>query len=62
MVHAYLQSGVLRRVDKAPEFIFPTYLVYSREKDSPALQQAIAILHEVIAEDIDWSQRWDYEI
>ncbi|MBO3277671.1 LysR family transcriptional regulator [Pseudomonas schmalbachii] len=62
VVHAYLQSGVLRRVDKAPEFIFPTYLVYSREKDSPALQQAIAILHEVIAEDIDWSQRWDYEI
>ncbi|MNZ41086.1 HTH-type transcriptional regulator GltR [compost metagenome] len=62
VVHAYLQSGVLRRVDKAPEFIFPTYLVYSREKDSPALQQAIAILREVIAEDIDWSQRWDYEI
>ncbi|MNO79526.1 transcriptional regulator HdfR [compost metagenome] len=62
VVHAYLRSGVLRRVDKAPEFIFPTYLVYSREKDSPALQQAIAILREVIAEDIDWSQRWDYEI
>ena len=61
MVHSYLQAGVLERVPLAPEFIYPTYLVYSREKDSPALQNALAILREVVAGDIDWSQRWDYE-
>ncbi|MED5608305.1 MULTISPECIES: LysR family transcriptional regulator [Pseudomonas] len=61
VVHSYLQAGVLERVPLAPEFIYPTYLVYSREKDSPALQNALAILREVVAEDIDWSQRWDYE-
>lgn len=61
VVHSYLQAGVLERVPQAPEFIFPTYLVYSRDKDSPALQRAFAVLREVVAEDIDWSQRWDYE-
>jgi DNA-binding transcriptional LysR family regulator len=61
VVHSYLQAGVLERVPLAPEFIYPTYLVYSREKDSPALQNALAILREVVAGDIDWSQRWDYE-
>ncbi|MBB1607922.1 MULTISPECIES: LysR family transcriptional regulator [unclassified Pseudomonas] len=61
VVHSYLKAGVLERVPLAPEFIYPTYLVYSREKDSPALQNALAILRELVAGDIDWSQRWDYE-
>lgn len=61
VVHSYLQAGVLERVAQAPEFIFPTYLVYSRDKDSAALQRAFAVLRDVVAEDIDWSQRWDYE-
>ncbi|SDI44366.1 LysR family transcriptional regulator [Pseudomonas panipatensis] len=61
VVHSYLAAGVLQRVERAPEFIYPTYLVYSREKDSPTLQRALAVLREVVADDIDWSQRWDYE-
>ncbi|MNT31349.1 hypothetical protein D3C72_1671800 [compost metagenome] len=59
VVQGHLDSGELERVEKAPEFTYPTYLVYSREKDSPALRQAIGILREVAAEDIDWSRRWD---
>lgn len=35
MVQHYLDKKVLRRVSKAPEFSYPTYLVYSRERDSP---------------------------
>ncbi|TWI58655.1 DNA-binding transcriptional LysR family regulator [Pseudomonas duriflava] len=59
VVQHYLDSGVLRRVERAPEFAYPTYLVYSRDRDTPALQQAIQHLRDVVAEDSDWSQRWE---
>ncbi|WP_409283482.1 LysR family transcriptional regulator [Pseudomonas protegens] len=58
VVQSYLDSGVLERVEKAPEFNFPTYLLYARERDSAELQQAFAVLREVIEQDHDWSQRW----
>lgn len=59
VVQHYLDNGVLERVPKAPEFSYPVYLVYSRERDSEALQQAFSLLREVVARDSDWSQRWD---
>ncbi|AZD79598.1 LysR family transcriptional regulator [Pseudomonas chlororaphis] len=59
VVQSYLDSGVLERVEKAPEFNFPTYLLYARERDSVELQRAFEVLREVIASDTDWSQRWD---
>ncbi|KAF1029853.1 MAG: HTH-type transcriptional regulator GltR [Pseudomonas sp.] len=59
VVQSYLDSGVFERVHKAPEFSFPTYLVYSRERDSAVLQQAAALLREVVKAEGDWSQRWD---
>lgn len=59
VVQRYLDSGVLARMEKAPEFSYPTYLVYSRERDSAVLQQAFALLREVVRSDTDWSQRWD---
>ncbi|NBA95483.1 LysR family transcriptional regulator [Pseudomonas sp. R5(2019)] len=59
VVQHYLDKKVLRRVSKAPEFSCPTYLVYSRERDSAPLQQAITLLREVVGQDTDWSQRWD---
>ncbi|MCP1478876.1 DNA-binding transcriptional LysR family regulator [Pseudomonas chlororaphis] len=59
VVQSYLDSGVLERVEKAPEFNFPTYLLYARERDSAQLQQAFEVLRDVIASDTDWSQRWD---
>jgi DNA-binding transcriptional LysR family regulator len=58
VVQSYLDSGVLERVPLAPEFSFPTYLVYSRDNQSPALQQAIDLLREIVKEKGDWSQRW----
>lgn len=58
VVQSYLDSGVLERVEKAPEFSFPTYLLYARERDSVELQQAFDVLREVIKGDNDWSQRW----
>lgn len=59
VVQSYLDSGVLERVSKAPEFSYPTYLIYSRERDTEVLQQAFTLLREAVKEDSDWSQRWD---
>lgn len=59
VVQSYLDKGVLRRVPRAPEFSYPTWLVYSRERDSAQLQQAFDLLRELVRNDPDWSQRWD---
>ncbi|MFG5864520.1 LysR family transcriptional regulator [Metapseudomonas sp. CR1201] len=59
VVQSYLDKKVLKRVSKAPEFSYPTYLVYSRNRDSTTLQQAFALLRDVVSQDTDWSQRWD---
>ncbi|MGC3136610.1 LysR family transcriptional regulator, partial [Pseudomonas aeruginosa] len=39
-VSSYLDGGTLQRVEQAPEFAYPTYLVYSRERLSPTLRHA----------------------
>jgi len=59
VVQSYLDSGVLERVPKAPEFNYPTYLIYSRDRDSSILQQAFDGLRQIVKDDSDWSQRWD---
>lgn len=59
VVQSYLDNGALERVSKAPEFNYPIYLVYSRERDSDVLQEAFALLREEVRQDSDWSQRWD---
>ncbi|MEE3158793.1 MAG: LysR family transcriptional regulator [Pseudomonadota bacterium] len=59
VVQSYLDSGQLQRVPRAPEFSFPTWLVYARERDSAVLQQAITLLRQAATDSHDWSQRWD---
>jgi DNA-binding transcriptional LysR family regulator len=59
VVQSYLDSGVMERVPKAPEFNFPTFVVYSRARDSAVLQQALELLRGVVKAETDWSQRWD---
>ena len=61
VVQRYLESGVLKRVEQAPEFSYPIYLVHARASESPALARAIELLREVARDDFDWS-RWYYEI
>jgi len=59
VVQSYLDSGVLERVPQAPEFTYPTFLVYPRREDA-ALQQALAVLRRLLSDaNSDWSQRWD---
>ncbi|WP_101675098.1 LysR family transcriptional regulator [Alloalcanivorax mobilis] len=50
VVQPHLESGALERVDAAPEFSYPVYLVYSRNQVSPLMSAAIDILREVAAE------------
>lgn len=61
VVQRYLDEGILKRVEQAPEFSYPVYLVYSRAAQSPALFKAIELLREVAVDDYDWS-RWNYQI
>ncbi|MCG6539857.1 LysR family transcriptional regulator [Pseudomonas sp. KSR10] len=61
VVQRYLDEGVLKRVEQAPEFSYPVYLVHSRAAQSPALLKALELLREVARDDYDWS-RWTYEI
>ncbi|MBA1261333.1 LysR family transcriptional regulator [Stutzerimonas sp. NM35] len=61
VVQRYLDEGILKRVEQAPEFSYPIYLVYARAAQSPALFRAIELLREVAEDDYDWS-RWNYEI
>ncbi|WP_447593957.1 LysR family transcriptional regulator [Aquipseudomonas campi] len=59
VVQSYLDSGLLERVPKAPEFSYPVYLTYARDRDSSTLQEAFNLLRELVKSDRDWSQRWD---
>ncbi|MBB60248.1 LysR family transcriptional regulator [Stutzerimonas balearica] len=61
VVQRYLDEGVLKRVEQAPEFSHPVYLVYSRANRSAALAKALNLVRELALDDFDWS-RWYYEI
>ena len=55
VVQRYLDEGLLMRVEQAPEFSYPVYVVSARAAQSPALLRAIELLHEVAEDDYDWS-------
>lgn len=46
-VRAYLDAGRLARVPDMPEFAYPVYLVHPRERLSPHLREALALLNEI---------------
>ena len=46
----YLDQGLLEREASAPEFSYPVYLVFSRERASDMLRTAFGILREAAAE------------
>ncbi|WP_185267015.1 LysR family transcriptional regulator [Halopseudomonas xiamenensis] len=59
VVQSYLDNGLLETVALAPQFSFPTYLVYSRQRESQVLERALKLLRELAHTSQDWSQRWD---
>lgn len=58
VAQSYLDAGLLQRMDDAPEFSYPIYLIYSREKATPILHKAFGILRQLVHEEADWSQQW----
>jgi DNA-binding transcriptional LysR family regulator len=62
VAQSYLDAGILEKVVGAPEFAYPIYLVYSREKTSSALKNAFDILREIVREQSDWSQKWPFPL
>ncbi len=55
-----LAMNLVERVKSTPEFAYPVYLVYSREKESEVLQKAFELLRAVVAEEVDWSEHWEF--
>tara|TARA_Y100000782_G_scaffold84487_1_gene91582 strand:+ start:42463 stop:43347 length:885 start_codon:yes stop_codon:yes gene_type:complete len=54
VVAPYLHSGELHTVAGAPQFSYPIYLQYRREDDRPLLNEALAGLRQLAAEDAQW--------
>lgn len=57
VVQAYLQDGTLELVPQAPEFSYPVYLLYSRDRHNLINANALQILKNVISDEINWSQQ-----
>lgn len=55
-----LTEGRIRVVPNTPEFSYPVFLVYSRDRDSELLQQSFDLLRQVVAEEVDWTNHWEF--
>ncbi|WP_353155631.1 LysR family transcriptional regulator [Herminiimonas fonticola] len=60
VVRRALAMGLVEKVKSAPEFSYPVYLVYSREKESEVMQKAFELLRAVATEEVDWSEHWEF--
>lgn len=56
----YLEEGSMERVAGATSFSYPVWLVHAKTPVSRALRDALDVLRELVSEDADWSQRWEY--
>lgn len=56
VVQRYLAEGILERVPQSPEFSYPVYLVYPRNKITPRLEAIIELLKRDAGESTNWSQ------
>lgn len=55
-----LAEGLIRIVPNTPEFSYPVFLVYSRERDSELLQRSFELLRRVVSEETDWTEHWEF--
>jgi len=56
VAQAPVEAGSLELVPEAPEFSYPVYLIYPREKKNAAISGAITILKDAISDEISWAQ------
>lgn len=56
VVHEYIQTGQLEKVPRSPEFSYPIYLIYPRNKYNDLMASAFELLRKSAHDNIDWSQ------
>lgn len=60
VIEPHLAQGTLQRVPHAPEFSWPVYMVYAKSQSSEALQDALAVLKNLMREDANWLQTQEH--
>lgn len=55
-----LEAGNIVRVENAPEFSYPVYLVHARENKSERMRAAVDLLRAVIRDENEWTEPWDF--
>ncbi len=61
VVQKYLKEGRIEVVPQSPEFSYPIYLVYPKNKYDEHLAKAIELLKHVISGSDNWSQHQDVD-
>lgn len=56
VVQKYIENGELAVVEASPEFSYPIYLMYPRNKNSAVMSQVLKTLREASKREFDWSQ------
>lgn len=56
VVQKYIDDGTVELVPQSPEFSYPIYLVYPKNKFNPVLEQLVRLLHEAVRTPANWSQ------
>lgn len=56
VVQRYIDDGSLELVPRSPEFSYPIYLIYPRNKYNELMAQVLDLLREASRADFDWSQ------
>ena len=52
----YIENGELAVVEASPEFSYPIYLMYPRNKNNAVMSQVLKKLREASKREFDWSQ------
>lgn len=61
VVQKYLKEGRVEVVPQSPEFSYPIYLAYSKNKYGEHLAKAIELLKQVVSGSDNWSQHQDVD-
>lgn len=56
VVESHIAEGRLERVEHAPEFSLPIYIVYANAQPCAALQDALTVLKTLMVKEADWLQ------
>lgn len=56
VVQHYIEEGLLEIVPSSPEFSYPIFMIYPRNKDNSVMHQVLNLLKTASKKEFDWSQ------